>query len=127
MRNTLLLGAAGLAAALATATAGPAARAQAFMPGEAQAQAGNLAGGGGATISGGGDDMVITYSAGGAGGGGAFAQGGRLARFTGTDGDGLQVEYSAPVPPAVPGAGTGREAWLIGGGDNTLVVYASPR
>jgi hypothetical protein len=98
------------------------------MPGDAQALAGNVVGGGaGATISGGGDDMAITYSATGAGaGGGAFAQAGRLARFAGTDGDGLQVEYAAPAAPAVPGAGTGREAWLLGGGDDAQVVYASP-
>jgi hypothetical protein len=90
-------------------------------------EAGNVVGGGSATIPGGGDDMRITYSAGGAGGGGGvLAQSGRLARFAGTDGDGLQVEYSAPVPPAVPGAGTGREAWLVGGGDDARVVYASP-
>ena len=54
------------------------------------------------------------------------AQAGRLARFAGTDGDSLHVEYSAPVPPAIPGAGTGREAWLLGGGDDAQVVYASP-
>ena len=99
----------------------------AAAPLAARAEAGNVVGGGGATISGGGDDMAITYSATGAGaGGGALTQAGRLARFAGTDGDGLQVEYSAPVPPAVPGAGTGREAWLVGGGDDAQVVYASP-
>ena len=127
MRKILFLGAAGLATALATAATGPA-RAQAFLPGDAPAQIGNVVGGGaGATISGGGDDMAITYSATGAGaGGGALTQAGRLARFAGTDGDGLQVEYSAPVPPAVPGAGTGREAWLVGGGDDAQVVYAAP-
>jgi hypothetical protein len=128
MRKTLFLGAAGLAAALATAAAAGPARAQALFPGDAQALAGNVVGGGaGATISGGGDDLTITYSTTGAGaGGGPLAQAGRLARFKGTDGDGLQVEYSAPVPPAVPGAGTGREAWLVGGGDDAQVVYASP-
>ncbi len=127
MRKTLFLGAAGLAAALATAAAAGPARAQAFMPGDTPALAGNVVGGGaGATIFGG-DDMAITYSAAGAGaGGGAFAQAGRLARFAGTDGDGPRVEYSAPVPPAIPGGGTGREAWLVGGGDDAQVVYASP-
>ena len=90
------------------------------------AWAGTVVGGGGATLSGGGDNMQITHSTPGAGGGGgAFAQAGRLARFAGTDGDGLQVEYSAPVPLPVPGAGTGREAWLVGGGDNAQVVYFS--
>ena len=93
----------------------------------ARADGGNVVGGGIATLSGGGDNATITYSTGGAGaGGGVLTQSGRLARFAGTDGDGLQVEYSAPVPPAVPGAGTGREAWLVGGGDDVQVVYASP-
>ena len=86
------------------------------------AEAGNVVGGGGATISGGGDDMVITYSAGGAGGGMAFnSQSGRLARIAGNS-DGEQVEYLAPAP-----AGPGREAWMVGGGDNAEVVYARPR
>ena len=77
-----------------------------------------VGGGAGATISGGGDDMAITYSATGAGaGGGAFAQAGRLAGFAGSN-DGLQVEYLSPAP-----AGAGREARLVGGGDNAEVVY----
>ena len=83
------------------------------------AEAGNVVGGGSATISGGGDDMRITYSTGGAGGGGGvLTQSGRLAGFAGTDGDGLQVEYLAAAP-----AGAGREAQLVGGGDNAEVVY----
>ncbi|GAA0577733.1 hypothetical protein GCM10009416_15370 [Craurococcus roseus] len=84
--------------------------------------AGSVVGGGAATLLGGGDDMVILYSPGGAGGGGAdYAQPGRTARFTSTDGDGPQVEYPGAVPA---GAGRGREAWLFGGGDNAEVVYA---
>jgi hypothetical protein len=83
------------------------------------AEAGNVVGGGSATITGGGDDMRITYSAGGAGGGGGvLTQSGRLAGFAGTDGDGPQVAYLAPAP-----AGAGREARLVGGGDNAEVVY----
>ncbi len=83
------------------------------------AEDGNVVGGGSATIVGGGDDMRITYSAAGAGGGGgALAQSRRLAGFAGTDGDGLQVEYLGPAP-----AGAGREARLVGGGDNAEVVY----
>ena len=83
------------------------------------AEAGNVVGGGSATISGGGDDMRITYSIGGAGGGGGvLTQSGRLAGFAGTDGDGLQVEYLAPAP-----AGAGREARLVGGGEDAQVVY----
>ena len=76
-------------------------------------------GGGSATIAGGGDDMRITYSAGGAGGGGGvLTQSGRLAGFAGTDGDGLQVAYLAAAP-----AGAGREARLVGGGEDAQVVY----
>ena len=88
------------------------------------AEGGNVVGGGaGATIFGGGDDMVITYGTGGAGpGGGPFAQSGRVARFAGTHGDGELVEYLTPAVPADPG----REAWLVGGGNNAEVVYASP-
>ena len=82
------------------------------------AQAYDPIGGGSATLSGGGDDMAITYSTGGAGGGGTLhSQSGRLARFAGSN-DGLQVEYLTPAP-----ADTGREARLLGGGDNAEVVY----
>ena len=91
----------------------------AAAPLAARAEAGNVVGGGGATITGGGDDMRITYSAGGAGGGGGvLTQSGRLAGFTSSHGDGQLVEYLAPAP-----AGNGREAQLVGGGDNTEVVY----
>lgn len=95
----------------------------ALAAGAAHAEAGNIVGGGGATLSGGGDNMVITYSSAGAGGGsGVLTQFGRLARFAGNHGDGTQVEYLAPAP-----AGPGREAWIVGGGDNTEVVYVRPR
>ncbi len=92
----------------------------AAAPLAARAEAGGVVGGGGATLSGGGDNMTITYSTGGAGAGsGVLAQSGRLARFAGGQGEGgLQVEYLAPAP-----ADTGREAWLVGGGDNAEVVY----
>ena len=85
------------------------------------AQAYSPAGGGSATISGGGDDMAIAYSTGGAGGGGLLSQPGRLARFTGSS-DGIQVEYLTPAP-----AGPGREAWMVGGGDNAEVLYIRRR
>ncbi len=89
----------------------------------AQAPLGGNVVGGGATISGGGDDMVIAYSTGGAGaGGGVIAQSGRVARFAGSHGDGSLVEYTTPAPPA----DAGREAWLIGGGDNAEVTYVPP-
>ena len=87
-------------------------------PLDARAEAGNVVGGGSAAISGGGDDMQITYSAGGAGGGTALlSQSGRPARFDGNS-DGLQVEYTGPAP-----ADTGREARLVGGGEDAQVVY----
>lgn len=57
------------------------------------------------------------------GGGMAFhAQPGRAARFAGTQGDGPVVEYTTPADTK-----PGREAWLIGGGDNVEVVYIRPR
>ena len=86
----------------------------------AHAETGNVVGGGGATLSGGGDNMAVTYSAGGAGGGsGVLTQSGRLARFAGGQGDGgLRVEYLTPAP-----ADPGREAWLVGGGNNAEVVF----
>lgn len=99
----------------------------ALAAGAAQAQApldGDVVGGGAATIAGGGDDMTITYSAGGAGGGSSLfkSQPGRSAGFAGGHGDGQLVEYLGPAP-----SGTGREAWLIGGGDNAEVVYGLRR
>ena len=91
----------------------------AAAPLAARAEAGGVVGGGGATLSGGGDNMTITYSTGGAGGGGVLTQSGRLARFADGQGDGgLQVEYLTPAP-----ADPGREAWLVGGGDNAEVVF----
>ncbi len=92
----------------------------AAAPPAARAEAGNVVGGGGATMSGGGDNMTITYSTGGAGAGSALlSQAGRLAGFAGSHGDGALVEYLTPAVPADPG----REAWLLGGGDNAEVVY----
>ena len=98
------------------------------LAGIAQAQAprdgssvvdGNIVGGGVATLSGGGDNATVTYSTGGAGGGMTFhAQAGRAARFAGSHGDGPIVQYSAPAD-----TNPGREAWLLGGGDNAEVVY----
>jgi hypothetical protein len=85
-------------------------------------QVGNVVGGGtGAELQGGGDDLVIRYNQPGAGGGVGWEQPGRFARFASTHGDGLLVEYFTTGP-----AGTGREAWLTGGGDNAEVAYASP-
>ena len=90
------------------------------MAGPVPANGGNVVGGGGATMLGGGDDRIIFYSGGGAGGGADLSQIGRLGRFAGTNGDGLQVEYQGQAP-----AGRGRGAVLSGGGDNAEVVYIS--
>ncbi len=91
----------------------------AMAAGAAHAEAGNVVGGGGATIHGGGDDMVIIYSTGGAGGGsGVLTQSGRLARFAASHGDGSLVEYLTAAP-----ADAGREARLVGGGEDAQVVY----
>jgi hypothetical protein len=92
--------------------------------GSAQAESnGNVVGGGGATITGGGDNTQITYSMVAAGAGsGLIVQLGRLAAFAGSDGDGPRLNYGAP-----PDGNPGREAWMIGGGDDTHVVYVSPR
>ena len=112
-----------LFAALIALGAAGAAQAQAPRDGSAAALAGNVVGGGVATLSGGGDNATVTYSAGGAGGGMAFhAQPGRAARCAGTQGDGPQVEYGPPAD-----TNPGREAWLLGGGDNAEVVYSRPR
>ena len=111
------------ASLFALALAAGAAQAQAPRDGAAAALDGNVAGGGVATLSGGGDDATVTYSAGGAGGGMTFhAQSGRAARFAGTDGDGPVVRYSAPAD-----TNPGREAWLLGGGEDAQVVYIRPR
>jgi hypothetical protein len=107
----------------AVALAAGAAQAQAPLDGSVAA-GGNVVGGGSATASGGGDNMTITYSTGGAGTGSGvlLSQPERLARFAGGHGDGPLVEYVAPAP-----VGTGREAWLLAGGDNAEVVYGRRR
>ena len=117
VRNTLF------ASLIVLGAAAGAAQAQAPLDGGAAALDGNVVGGGIASLSGGGDNATITYNSGGAGGGMALhVQPGRAARFAGTQGDGPAVEYSAPAD-----ANPGREAWLLGGGDNAEVVYSRPR
>ncbi len=65
--------------------------------------------------------MVILYSGTGAGPGGALqAQVPRLARARNSYG-GVAVEYLEPET-----APAGREAWVVGGGDNAQVVYSDP-
>jgi hypothetical protein len=86
------------------------------------APAGNvIGGGGGATLAGGGDDRSITYSSAGAGGGARYEQQGRSATFGGNSGDSPHWTYGETV--ALTG---GREAWMVGGGDDLRVTYANP-
>jgi len=87
------------------------------VAGSAQAQ---VVGGGGATFTGGGDDSIITYNAGGAGDGTRYEQLGRTVTFGNSDGS-PSWTYG-PAPASAPG----REAWMIGGGDDRQVVYVSP-
>jgi hypothetical protein len=69
--------------------------------------------------------MAVMYGQAGAGSGAAgWSQAGPLARFAGSDGDGPRIEYYAA--PTTPGR-SGREAWLVGGGDDAQVVYSRPR
>ena len=85
------------------------------------AQVGNVVGGGGASLSGGGDDRIIIRDSAGAGGGASFEQPGRIATFAGNSGDSPSWTYAAPVAGA-----PGREAWLVGGGDDAQVTYLNP-
>ncbi len=71
---------------------------------------------------GGGDNLAVLYS--GRGGdlrGALQAQPPRLARARNGYG-GVSVDYLEPET-----ASAGREAWMVGGGDNAQVVYAAPR
>ena len=108
-----------LATLLATGLAAGAAQAQAPL-----ASGGNVVGGGlSAMLLGSGDNAQVVYGQPGAGGGGTYlVQTGRPARFAGSHGDGLQVEYATPAPAAA-----GREAWLTGGGDDAELAYGRPR
>ena len=108
--SVIALGAAGTAQAQAPDTTGLAVPAT-----------GNIMGGGAATIVGGADNLTILYSGGGAGRGGAMqTQVPRLAQARNTYG-GVAIDYlERETAPA------GREAWLVGGGDNTQVVYSDP-
>jgi hypothetical protein len=108
-----------LAALLATGLAAGAAHAQA-----PSASGGNAVGGGvSAMLVGGGDNAQVVYGQVGAGGGGGYlAQAGRLGRFVGSDDGSPKFEYAAPAATEA-----GREAWLVGGGDDAQLAYARPR
>ncbi|MCB4825314.1 hypothetical protein [Roseicella aerolata] len=88
------------------------------VAGSAQAQ---VLGGGNASISGGGDDRTITYSSEGAGGGARHEQLGRSVTFASNSGGSPSWTYG-PAPASPPG----REAWLLGGGEDIQVTYVSP-
>jgi hypothetical protein len=123
MRRIVVTALFGMGIMAATAAAAGAAQAQFVdsrtIPGQAVGELGNVVGGGIAEMIGGGDDRTIVYGMGGAGAGARPpVQAGRLARLSGGDGDGQQVEYLAPPPRSL-----GREAALVGGGDTGEVVY----
>ena len=103
-----------LAALLATGLAAGAAQAQAPF-----ASGGNVVGGGlSAMLVGGGDDAQVAYGQFGAGGGGMLlSRAGGLSRFAGSHGDGPQIDYAIPTTVEA-----GREAWLVGGGEDAQVV-----
>jgi hypothetical protein len=123
MKRTAITTAFALAAMLGAARAPTTAAAERLAGHEVGG--GNVVGGGlAATIAGGGDDMVVMYGQAGAGDGSVgWSQAGRTARFVATDGDGPRIEYAAPTSTRT----TGREAWLVGGGDDVQVVYSRPR
>ncbi len=81
----------------------------------------NVVGGGGASMNGGGVDHVVISNGTGAGGGARYEQAGRRATFGGNSGEGPFWTYSEP--PALNG---GREAWLLGGGEDSQVRYINP-
>jgi hypothetical protein len=85
------------------------------------APTGNVVGGGGATLAGGGDDRSITYSNIGAGGGARYEQPGRSTTFGGNSGGSPYWTYGEPAT-----LNGGREAWVVGGGDDLRVTYANP-
>jgi hypothetical protein len=120
-RNTVFASLIALSAAGASAAQAQAPDTTGFI---VPATGGIVGGGGGAAIVGGGDNLVILYSGAGAGagpGGALQAQAPRLARARNGYG-GVSIDYLEPetAPP-------GREAWVVGGGDNAQVVYSDPR
>ena len=96
----------------------------ACAPQAPSAPGGSVVGGGlGAALVGGGGDAQVAYGRPGAGGGGgAPPRAGGPSRFAGGHGDGPVLERAAPAA-----AEAGREAWLVGGGDDARVVYGRPR
>lgn len=95
------------------------------IPGQAPGAAGHVAGGGSAVMVGGGDNTMILYSMGGAGGGsGVMTQVPRMSALTnGKIGAGSGFTGGEYIEPE---RARGREAWMVGGGDNAEVTYARP-
>ncbi|MFC7475830.1 hypothetical protein ACFQS7_15780 [Dankookia sp. GCM10030260] len=121
-RSTALASLALIAGLAATPVLAQAPSDLAYRPARAgDVQGGNVVGGGVATISGGGDDGLITYSRGGAGGGASFDRPGQAATFAGNHGDKPFWSYGAPAETS-----PGREAWMLGGGDDSAVTYLNP-
>lgn len=104
------------AAILLAGTAG-AAGAQSFHEANADihvpARAGNVVGGGIARLSGGGNDSVVQRETAGQ------VQTGRAARFGTAGGGEAEITYVEPIPPGAQG----RDAMLMGGGEDAVIVY----
>ena len=112
MIRTSILGAA-LALGLA-GTAGAQVFHEANAGGATQSAVGNVVGGGTARMMGGGTDTMVQRDAAGP------SQAGRMARFGSAAGGGeTEITYIEPVPAGA----LGRDAMLLGGGDNAAVVY----
>jgi len=107
--STLLIGMAGAARAQEI----PGAQATLLVP----AEAGNVVGGGAARLIGGGTESVVQRE------GTSLVQPGRAARLDTTGGGEVELYY---IEPVAPGA-RGRDALLLGGGDNAVVVYFDGR
>ncbi|MDI3307218.1 MAG: hypothetical protein QJR07_08945 [Acetobacteraceae bacterium] len=106
---TLLVGLAGTAGARETVGA----NAAAYVP----PGAGNVVGGGAAWLIGGGTDSIVQRDT------NSPAQPGRAARLAAAGGGEAEVLYIEPVPPGA----RGRDALLLGGGDNAVIVYSDGR
>lgn len=103
--SMLLLGLAGTAGAREA----PVADAAAHVP----PGAGNVVGGGAARLIGGGTDSIVQRDADGR------VQPGRAARLAAAGGGETDILYVEPVPSGA----RGRDALLLGGGDNAVIVY----
>lgn len=106
---TLLFGMAGAAGAQEITTADAAA----YVP----PRAGNVVGGGAAQLISGGTDSIVQRDADGR------VQPGRTAKLAAAGGGETEVHYIEPVPSGA----RGRDALLLGGGENAVIVYFDGR